>query len=63
MMAGCVLPFIGLLVMSLLPNDPSVKWVKWGMYILTMPFVFPIFLAWSLSTFFHLNSVLVFLLF
>ncbi|VUC29999.1 unnamed protein product [Clonostachys rosea] len=48
MMIGCVLPFIGLLAMSLLPNTPELKWTKWGLYIMTMPFVFPIFLAWSL---------------
>lgn len=49
MMAGCVTPFVGLLVMSLFPNSPEYKWMKWGMYLITMPFVFPIFLAWSLS--------------
>ncbi|KAH8885849.1 MFS general substrate transporter [Thozetella sp. PMI_491] len=48
MMFGCVTPFVGLLAMSLLPNTSDLKWVKWGLYILTMPFVFPIFLAWSL---------------
>ncbi|RDW63551.1 hypothetical protein BP6252_11096 [Coleophoma cylindrospora] len=48
MMFGCVTPFIGLLAMSLLPDTPELKWIKWGLYIMTMPFVFPIFLAWSL---------------
>lgn len=49
MMFGCVTPFIGLLAMSLLPDTPEYKWIKWGLYIMTMPFVFPIFLGWSLS--------------
>ncbi|KAH8658487.1 major facilitator superfamily domain-containing protein [Xylariales sp. PMI_506] len=48
MMFGCVTPFIGLLAMSLLPDTAAEKWIKWGLYIMTMPFVFPIFLAWSL---------------
>lgn len=51
MMFGCVTPFIGLLAMSLLPNSVEYKWTKWGLYVMTMPFVFPIFLAWSLRKF------------
>lgn len=46
----CILPFIGMLVMSLLPNTPEYKWVKWGMFMCTVVFSLSIFLAWSLST-------------
>ena len=26
-----VLPFVGILTLSLLPNEPEFKWIKWGM--------------------------------
>ncbi|GKZ76368.1 hypothetical protein AnigIFM56816_006628 [Aspergillus niger] len=48
MIASCIIPFIGLLVMSLLPNTPQYKWIKWGMYIMTVVFSLAIFLGWSL---------------
>lgn len=51
MIASCIIPFIGLLVMSLLPNTPEYKWIKWGMYIMTVVFSLAIFLGWSLSTY------------
>ncbi|KAF2142939.1 uncharacterized protein K452DRAFT_248575 [Aplosporella prunicola CBS 121167] len=41
-------PFIGFLAMSLLPNTDAYKWTKWGMYLLTVPFVLSLFLAWTL---------------
>ncbi|EOD47610.1 putative major facilitator superfamily transporter protein [Neofusicoccum parvum] len=41
-------PFIGLLAMALLDNTPENKWVKWGMYFMTVPFVLSLFLAWTL---------------
>ncbi|KAL3422436.1 major facilitator superfamily transporter [Phlyctema vagabunda] len=41
-------PFVGLLAMALLPNDPSWKWTKWGLYLMTVPFVLALFLAWTL---------------
>ncbi|KAK2033158.1 major facilitator superfamily transporter [Colletotrichum zoysiae] len=48
-MASSVLPpFAGFLGMSLLPNDPAIKWTKWGCYFITVPFVLGLFLAWSL---------------
>ncbi|KAK2000731.1 major facilitator superfamily transporter [Colletotrichum falcatum] len=48
-MAASVLPpFAGFLGMSLLPNDPSIKWQKWGCYFITVPFVLGLFLAWTL---------------
>ncbi|KAJ0279587.1 hypothetical protein CBS470a_009199 [Colletotrichum nupharicola] len=48
-MAGSVLPpFAGFLGMSLLPNDPAIKWTKWGCYFITVPFVLGLFLAWTL---------------
>lgn len=42
-------PFVGLLAMALLPNTSQYKWVKWGMYLITVPFVLSLFLAWTLS--------------
>jgi ACS family allantoate permease-like MFS transporter len=42
-------PFVGLLAMALLPNTSEYKWVKWGMYLITVPFVLALFLAWTLS--------------
>ncbi|GKT71158.1 major facilitator superfamily transporter [Colletotrichum tofieldiae] len=48
-MASSVLPpFAGFLGMSLLPNDPAIKWTKWGCYFITVPFVLGLFLAWTL---------------
>ncbi|KAK1703412.1 major facilitator superfamily transporter [Colletotrichum lupini] len=48
-MATSVLPpFAGFLGMSLLPNDPAIKWTKWGCYFITVPFVLGLFLAWTL---------------
>ncbi|KEF60513.1 uncharacterized protein A1O9_02074 [Exophiala aquamarina CBS 119918] len=44
----CVLPFVGMLVMSLLPNGPEYKWIKWGMFMCTIVFSLATFLAWSL---------------
>lgn len=48
MAAACVPPFVGLLALSLLPNTPQYKWIKWGMYLITVPFVLALFLAWTL---------------
>ena len=50
MILSCIISFVGLLVMSLLPDSPQYKWVKWGMFMMTVVFAFAIFLAWSLST-------------
>lgn len=41
-------PFCGFLMMALLPNEPAYKWVKWGGYFMTVPFVISLFLAWTL---------------
>lgn len=49
MIISCILSFVGLLVMSLLPNTDEYKWVKWGMFLMTVVFSFAIFLGWSLS--------------
>lgn len=56
MAAACIPPFVGLLALSLLPNTPEYKWVKWGMYLITVPFVLALFLAWTLipSTYAHM---------
>ncbi|KAF3765793.1 MFS general substrate transporter [Cryphonectria parasitica EP155] len=40
-------PFIGFLMMSLLPNEPQYKWTKWGGYFMTVPLVISMFLAWT----------------
>ncbi|KAL2833327.1 major facilitator superfamily domain-containing protein [Aspergillus cavernicola] len=50
MIVSCILPFVGMLVMSLLPNTPKHKWVKWGMYDMTVVFSLALFLGWSLVT-------------
>lgn len=34
--------------MALLPNEAQYKWVKWGGYFMTVPFVLALFLAWTL---------------
>ncbi|KAJ7472042.1 major facilitator superfamily domain-containing protein [Mycena latifolia] len=41
-------PFVGLLTLALLPDEPAYKWIKWGMYLMTVPFVLSLFMAWSL---------------
>lgn len=43
-----VAPFIGFLLMALLPDEPAYKWTKWGGYFMTVPFVISMFLAWTL---------------
>ncbi|WPA99955.1 uncharacterized protein RHO25_004575 [Cercospora beticola] len=48
MAASCVPPFVGLLAMSLLPNTPQYQWTKWGMYVITVPYVLALFLGWTL---------------
>ena len=58
MFVSCILPFIAMLVMSLLPNTPQYKWVKWGMFLMTDVYNFPVFLAWSLSKFTPISDVL-----
>lgn len=35
--------------MSFLPNTPEYRWTKWGMYLMTVPYVLALFLAWTLS--------------
>ncbi|KAH9816347.1 putative transporter [Teratosphaeria destructans] len=49
MAASTIPPFVGMLAMSLVPNTAEYKWAKWGMYLLTVPFVLALFLAWTLS--------------
>lgn len=49
MAAACVPPFVGLLALSLLPNTESYKWTKWGLYLMTVPYVLSLFLSWTLS--------------
>jgi len=49
MAAATVPPFVGLLALSLLPNTPAYMWTKWGMYLMTVPYVLSLFLGWTLS--------------
>ncbi|KAK3066214.1 hypothetical protein LTR53_017525 [Teratosphaeriaceae sp. CCFEE 6253] len=37
-----------MLGMALLPNDPSHRWTRWGLYLMTVVFVLSLFLAWTL---------------
>lgn len=48
MMFSTLPPFCGFLMMALLPNEAHYKWVKWGGYFMTVPFVVSLFLAWTL---------------
>ncbi|KAL4791882.1 MFS general substrate transporter [Aspergillus venezuelensis] len=50
MIISCILPCVGMLVMSLLPNTAQYKWVKWGMFDMTVVFSLALFLGWSLIT-------------
>lgn len=49
MILACIPPFVGLLVMSLMPNSPKHKWLKWGMFDITVVFSLALFLGWSLG--------------
>ena len=48
MAASTVTPFIGLIALSMIPNSPANMWTKWGMYLITVPYVLALFLAWTL---------------
>lgn len=48
MMFSVLPPLAGFLGLSLLPNDPAVRWTKWGLYFMTVPYVIALFLAWTL---------------
>ena len=48
MAASTVTPFIGLIALSMIPNSPANMWIKWGMYLITVPYVLALFLAWTL---------------
>ncbi|KAF7532051.1 hypothetical protein G7054_g8314 [Neopestalotiopsis clavispora] len=47
MLAGIVPAFTGFMMMALIPTTAYNRWIKWGGYFLTTPYVLPIFLAWS----------------
>ena len=48
MAASVVTPFIGLIALSMIPNSPATKLTKWGLYLITVPYVLALFLAWTL---------------
>jgi hypothetical protein len=48
MAASTLTPFIGLIALSMIPNSPANMWTKWGMYLITVPYVLALFLAWTL---------------
>lgn len=49
MAAATIPPFVGLLALSLLPNTDAYMWTKWGLYLMTVPYVLSLFIAWTLS--------------
>lgn len=51
MMISNIISFVGVLVLSLLPNTQENKWIKWAMFDLTAFFSLALFLGWSLSKF------------
>ncbi|KAK5110532.1 hypothetical protein LTR62_005724 [Meristemomyces frigidus] len=48
MAASVIPPFVGMLGLAFLPNTSANKWTKWGLYLITVPFVLALFLAWTL---------------
>nr|OQO16559.1 hypothetical protein B0A51_12519 [Rachicladosporium sp. CCFEE 5018] len=48
MAAACIPPFVGLLGLAFLPNQPAYKWTEWGLYLITVPFVLALVFAWTL---------------
>ncbi|EIN14733.1 MFS general substrate transporter [Punctularia strigosozonata HHB-11173 SS5] len=48
MTAATLPPFAGLMGLAFLPNTAEFRWTKWGMYMMTVPFVLALFLAWTL---------------
>lgn len=48
MASSVIPPFIGLIALSMIPNSPANMWTKWGMYLITVPYVLALFLAWTL---------------
>lgn len=48
MAAATIPPFVGLLALSQLPNEDQYLWTKWGMYLMTVPYVLSLFLGWTL---------------
>nr|XP_031861390.1 uncharacterized protein CI109_002994 [Kwoniella shandongensis]KAA5528462.1 hypothetical protein CI109_002994 [Kwoniella shandongensis] len=50
MMISTLFPFIGLLGIALLPNEAKYKWDKWGLYLMSVTFVIPMFSAWALMS-------------
>ncbi|KAH9885664.1 MFS general substrate transporter [Xylariomycetidae sp. FL2044] len=48
MMISVIPPFVGFIVMALLPNEPQHKWTKWGAFFITVIYTVALFLAWTL---------------
>ncbi|KAI1262624.1 MFS general substrate transporter [Xylariaceae sp. FL1019] len=48
MMFSVVPPFIGFIILSLLPNDSHYRWIKWGGYVMTVTATIGLFLGWTL---------------
>ncbi|KAI1336479.1 major facilitator superfamily transporter [Xylariaceae sp. FL0016] len=48
MIGSTIPPLIGFLMMALLPNTAHYRWAKWTGYLITVPFVVALFLAWTL---------------
>ncbi|KAI1331666.1 MFS general substrate transporter [Xylariaceae sp. FL0255] len=47
-MFSLVSPTIGFILLSLLPNEPHYKYIKWGAYVMTVTATISLFLAWTL---------------
>ncbi|KAI1781493.1 MFS general substrate transporter [Hypoxylon cercidicola] len=41
-------PFVGFLLIAMLPNEPRYKWTKWGASFMTSSFIVATFLSWSI---------------
>ncbi|KAI3398730.1 hypothetical protein diail_8596 [Diaporthe ilicicola] len=48
MMFSLIPPFVGFMLMSLLPSEPQYKWSKWGGYFMGVTYVISLFMAWTL---------------
>ncbi|XXG96671.1 hypothetical protein Hte_002961 [Hypoxylon texense] len=48
MMVSNIPPFVGFILIAILPNEPQYKWTKWGASLMTVTFIIPTFLAWSI---------------
>ncbi|KAI0155386.1 MFS general substrate transporter [Hypoxylon sp. FL1284] len=48
MIVSIIPPIAGFAMMAALPNEPEYKWARWTGYLITVPYVVALFLAWTL---------------